>query len=79
MIKPALLYKDDLLKSFAEYLYTEDYFLYNGYDCGSVLPNIEPKENLYQFAFIDKHNKTIVFLWIVFFRQRESDNWRGFI
>ena len=62
MLKPALLYKEDLLKSFTKYLYTEDYFLYNGYDCGSVLPNIEPKENLYQFAFVDKHNKPIGFL-----------------
>ena len=32
MLKPALLYKDELNKKFAEQLYSQDYFLYTGCD-----------------------------------------------
>lgn len=59
MLAPALLYKEQLIHKFAEHLYTKDYFYYNGYPCGSQLPNIREDENTYQYVIIDK-DKNIV-------------------
>ena len=52
MLRPAILYKDILLKKFAEHLFTEDYFYYCGYPHCNTLPIIEPKDNYYQYAII---------------------------
>ena len=52
-LKPAILYKEELEKLFAQYLYTKEYFYYNGY-CGcNSLPNIKPEDNYYEYAIID--------------------------
>ena len=47
MLKPALLYADEITRKFAEHLYTTDYYYYCGYCCGSTLPKIEEKDDLY--------------------------------
>ena len=39
MLKPALLYTNEITRKFTEHLYTTDYFYYCGYYCGSSLPN----------------------------------------
>lgn len=59
MLKPAILYKEELLKKFAEELYTQDYTFYMGYSCGTLLPHIEEQENRYQYAIINKANEVI--------------------
>ena len=65
MLRPAILYKEELLKKFSEQLYTDDYHFYLGYAAGTVLPKIEEHENSIQYAIIDKE-KVIGFLcyWV---------------
>lgn len=63
MLKPAILYKEILERKFAEQLYSDDYFYYNGYVTGATLPiEIKSQENLYQYAIVDKNDKVIGFL-----------------
>lgn len=62
MLKPALLYRDEIIQKFTECLYTVDYYYYSGWNCGSSLPEIKPEENLYQYAFVDKDDNVIGFL-----------------
>ena len=52
MLKPALLYTQEITRKFAEHLYTTDYFYYCGYPCGNSLPKIEEKDDLYQYASV---------------------------
>ena len=52
MLKPAMLYKEQLEKLFAGVMYSDDYFLYMGYAHGHELPKIEPTDNLYTWAII---------------------------
>ena len=49
MLKPALLYTQEITRKFTEHLYTTDYFYYCGYCCGSSLPKIEEKDNKVAF------------------------------
>ena len=53
MLKPAVLYKEELERKFAECLYSEEYFLYAGYATCNELPKIEAKDNSYQWAAVD--------------------------
>ena len=53
MLKPALLFKQELEKLFAEKIYTEDFFYYVGYPQYFKLPEIKDEENLYQWAVVD--------------------------
>lgn len=62
MLVPALLYKDQIEKEFMKVLYTDDYFYYQGWIAGSILPKIREEENLYQYAIIDKEGKLLGFL-----------------
>ena len=62
MLKPALLYAQEITRKFTEHLYTTDYFYYCGYPCGNNLPKIEEKDNLYQFAVVDRNDEVIGFL-----------------
>lgn len=59
MLKPALLYKDELEEKFAEVMYNDDYFLYMGYAHGHELPKIEPQDNVYQWAIVNRQDKVI--------------------
>lgn len=58
MLKPALLYKDELNKKFAEQLYSQDYFLYTGCD-GTWVPEIKADEGTYQYVILNKDNQVI--------------------
>ena len=62
MLKPALLYKEQLLRKFSEVLCTKDYYYYIGYDCGSILPKILEGETLYQYASVDGKGNIIGYL-----------------
>ena len=53
MLKPAILYKQELEKLFAEKIYTEDFFYYVGYPQYFEIPEIKVRENDYQWAILD--------------------------
>ena len=61
MLKPALLYKEQILQKFTEFLYTEDYFYYSGYECGTTLPTFKEDDNYYCFASVDPSGRLIGF------------------
>ena len=47
MLKPAILYKDQLERKFQENLYTEDYYYYAGYEGCSSVPDITAEDHRY--------------------------------
>lgn len=53
MLKPAILFKDEIQRKFAEIMYSEDAFYYNGYAHCNLPIKIEPDECLYQWAICD--------------------------
>ena len=59
MLKPAILYKEEILEKFKECVYSEDYFLYAGYAHSHELPCLDLKDNVYQYAMVDKEDKLI--------------------
>ena len=65
MLKPAIMYKEELNKKFAEVLYDERYFYYTGYAHANTLPEIKDVEERYQYAIV-KDNEVIGFFayWI---------------
>ena len=56
MLRPAILYRNELLKLFSEELYTEKYYYYTGYAHSHELPNIEVRDNYYQWAIVKGTN-----------------------
>ena len=62
MLKPAILYKSEIERKFSEIVYDNDYSLYSGYPYSFELPNIELKDNCYQFAIINNEDKLIGYL-----------------
>jgi hypothetical protein len=59
MLKPAILYRDEIFAKLLEYSYTDNMLFYMG--ClGNELPKIEENNgNIYQYAIIGKDNKLI--------------------
>ena len=62
MLKPAILYKSEIERKFSEIVYDDEYSLYAGYPYSFELPNIQLKDNNYQFAIVDNENKLIGYL-----------------
>lgn len=62
MLKPAILYKEELLKKFGERIYTKGYFYYKGYTYGFTPPNLDLKDWRVQYAIVDENDKVIGFL-----------------
>lgn len=62
MLKPALLYKEEVENKFAEIMYDDDYFLYTGYAHSHELPNLEPVDGIYQWAIVNSKNEVIGYL-----------------
>ena len=60
MLKPAVLYKEQLEKLFTEVIYTDDYLYYNGYAHEHELPKIGLEYGAYQFAIIDPTSNDVV-------------------
>lgn len=60
MLKPAILYRDEILTKLMENNYTDNMMFYSGW-IGNSLPNIEESNGgtLYQYAIVDKGNKLI--------------------
>lgn len=53
MLIPAVLYKEEIERLFAEKIYTVDFFYYAGYPQWFMLPEIKVEENAYQWAILD--------------------------
>ena len=53
MLKPAILYKDELTEKFAERVYTKGFFYYAGNPYDFDLPEIGTRQNHYQYAVVD--------------------------
>ena len=66
MLKPAILYKNEILTKIQKYNYTEDMIYYSGY-LGNVLPSIEENNNgnLYQYAIVDNNRLIGYFAYTV--------------
>jgi hypothetical protein len=54
MLKPALLYKEEIQREISNYIYNEDMFLYTG-SLGFYAPNFENNDDgtLYQYAIVN--------------------------
>jgi hypothetical protein len=59
MLVPAIIYKDEIEKEFAQYLYTEQYFYYIGRAHCNHLVRIDTNDGAYQYAIIDKDENLI--------------------
>lgn len=59
MLKPAILYKDEILKKMSEKLYSDELFYYIGYEHGHELPDLTPRDNVYQYAIVDSNNELL--------------------
>lgn len=54
MLKPALLYKDEILKKFAERVYTDDYCYYMSGPDGAMMPKITDDDyHQFQYAIVE--------------------------
>ena len=71
MLVPAISKKVELEQLFAEHLYDEDMFLYNGYPYCNSIPDLTPKENIYRWAILDKDK---VIGYFTYFIETHSDN-----
>ena len=71
MLVPAISKKDELEKLFAQHLYDDDMFFYNGYPHCNTIPDLTPKENIYRWAIVDKDNVIGYFSYCIDFN---SDN-----
>lgn len=52
MLKPAIMYKEELEKRFAEELYSDDYFFYSGYPGANSLPDIKAVDDIYRYVIV---------------------------
>ena len=59
MLKPAFLYKNEIENHFAEVMYSDECFYFMGYAHGHACPNLEPADNVYDWAIINKANEVI--------------------
>lgn len=53
MLIPAIARKAELEQLFAEHIYDDDMFLYNGYPHYNSIPDFTLKENIYRWAIVD--------------------------
>ena len=65
MIRPAIMYKEQLIRKFGETFYDTKYMYY--YDTTPGIPDIEDKpDNHYQFVSVDKNDEVVGFFsyWV---------------
>lgn len=71
MLVPAIARKAELEQLFAEHIYDDDMFLYNGYPHCNSIPDLTLKENIYRWAIVDS-NKVIGYF--TYYIETNSDN-----
>jgi len=52
MLVPAIFYKKEIEEEFAYRMYDDDMFYYQGYAHGHEMTEIEPRDNVYQWAIM---------------------------
>ena len=62
MLKPAILFKDELEKLFSAEIYTDRYFYYVGYPYEFELPNISIRDGYYQWVMVDENDTILGYL-----------------
>lgn len=71
MLVPAIARKAELEQLFAEHIYDDDMFLYNGYPYCNTIPDLSPKENIYRWAIVDGDKLIGYFTYYI---ETNSDN-----
>ena len=66
MLKPAMLYKEELLRKFSEEMYSDRYFYYCGYPFQYDLPKIVDSPNDREYAVISNDDETKVIGYIAY-------------
>lgn len=61
MLVPAIVRKEELAKRFAERIYSDEMFLYNGYSHCNQRPNLDEYENIYKWAIVNNEDEVIGF------------------
>jgi hypothetical protein len=63
MLKPAVLYKEEIIKEIQKRYYTHDLICFTG-SLDNCLPNIlnEPERGIYQYAIVDQHDKLVGYI-----------------
>ena len=60
MLVPAITKKQELIDKFSKEIYSEKYFYYIGSAHNNLLPEIEIKNNEYQYAIVDEEAEAVV-------------------
>ena len=71
MLVPAIARKAELEQLFAEHIYDDDMFLYNGYPHCNTIPDFSPKENIYRWAIADGDK---IIGYFTYYIETNSDN-----
>lgn len=66
MLKPAILYENELMELFKKEIYTKDYFHYTGYLYAYDLPEIKSEDHRCQFAIVDDNNESRVLGYLAY-------------
>lgn len=74
MLVPAMVYKYELSKLFAQEMYSEKYFYYVGYPYGFELPNIRDAEGYYQWAIVSDSEPDKVIGYLAYHIDPAIDN-----
>ena len=68
MLKPAILYQDQLERKFQENLYTEDYYYYAGYEGCSSVPDITAEDHRYHWVSVDSSDNILGYFTYYIYR-----------
>lgn len=66
MLKPAILYENELINLFKKELYTKDFFHYTGYLYSYELPEIKSIDHRVQFAIVDDNDESKVLGYLAY-------------
>ena len=62
MLKPALLYKEELERRFVEMMYDDAFSYYHGYEYAHEIPNIHPEDNVFQWAIVNSTDDVVGYI-----------------
>lgn len=62
MLKPAILYKEEIEKEFAERMYTDEFFLYSGFGHHGSPIEISPDDYAREYAIVDSKGRLIGYM-----------------
>lgn len=59
MLKPAILYKDQITRKLQEIVYSDDFFYYSGIAHDHDIPDVKLQNNMYYWAVVDSKDNVI--------------------